>query len=165
MAELLSAPRQVLVVQVNRTYEPDALAAIRADIVNAIQTGVWVIGPGVTYRLESLPNLGGVQVLGRTEPEEPPQETSQSANLFRSHDEPVVTGAAAEKRRIMQRLHDYREEHGAGCWDAVSECAGTGITPELLRDMYNGNGKWNLDDWRRVNKALDKAEKKGAKKS
>ena len=35
---------------------------------------------------------------------------------------------------------------------------GHGITPEMLRDLCLGAVKLLMDDWRRINKALDKLE-------
>ena len=63
---------------------------------------------------------------------------------------------ASEKRAILDRLRRFREAHKPGCLDAVAAKAGSRFTPEHLRDVLLGNAVMPIDDWRKVNRALDK---------
>lgn len=68
-----------------------------------------------------------------------------------------------EKRAILARLKAWREAHGPGCLNVLAKKVGHGITAEMLRDLCLGAVKLPIEDWRRINKALDKLEEEERK--
>ena len=64
-----------------------------------------------------------------------------------------------EKRRILQRLKEYRAANGPGCLEEVSQrtrTRGGVLSVMTLRDVLNGDAVLPVQDWRRIGRALDK---------
>lgn len=149
----IPSEKQILVVRV-----PDVAGQskeVRDYIIESLQLGVLVLAPGVSYKLEELPDLGGVKVFGG------PQEladlvTYESGGLILTECADLAASEGAEKRDILARLQRYRKEYGAGCLTEVAGKCGKGITAETLRDMLIGNVVLTISDWRKVGRALDK---------
>lgn len=99
----------------------------------------------------------------REEPE-PQQDGPTPEEVLREKDVGSRSQAEAEdKRAILGRLQRYRKVHGLGCLDAVAKKGGASVTPELLRDVLNGNVVMGIEAWRRIGKALDKLEEEERK--
>lgn len=77
---------------------------------------------------------------------------------FRAHGNlPKFTGkSGGEKQAILMRMLLYRDKKGLGCWNALCELAGKSITPDLCRGICLGQVSPEIEDWRKINKALDK---------
>lgn len=46
------------------------------------------------------------------------------------------------------------EELQARGWGAVQLAERTGLSPQEIRDFVNGEGRWNINEWERVARAL-----------
>lgn len=148
--------KQVLVVRVPESAGP--ARDLRDYIIESIQMGVLVLAPGVSYKLEELPNLGGVKIFGTAQDYQDLSDlvTYESGGLIFTESADLSTGEGAEKREILGRLQRYRKAYGAGCLTEVARKSGKGITAETLRDMLIGNVVLTIGDWRKVGRALDK---------
>ena len=88
----------------------------------------------------------------------PPDETVPQT-LLREHSiaEPAMTGrGSTEKAAILDRLRQYRKDHGLGCLAIVAEKAGRDITDDVLRGVLQGKVTLDIKGWRQIGKALDK---------
>lgn len=155
---------------------------LRDHIAESFPLGCAVLPEEITSQIITVPDLGGVKVWSGLDLD--PGSYIQRGELTVSQKdvltyveaapevkkapaaEPKITTAskiAEEKRTILARLKAWREAHGPGCLDAVAKKAGHGITPEMLRDLCLGAVKLPIEDWRRINKALDKLEEEERK--
>lgn len=97
-------------------------------------------------------------------------ESAKSPAVLRAHDRDLSGGQPAEKRnalvdkqRVQQRLCDYRQKHGLGCFDAVARAArNKEVTSTTLRDIVIGQAVIPASVWRAVDRALDKVEQSAA---
>lgn len=156
---------------------------LRDHIAESFQLGCAVLPEELASQIIAVPDLGGVRVwsgldldpggyIQRGELTVCKQggltyvEAAEGAAPAAPDRKPANATAgkvAEEKRAILSRLKAWREAHGPGCLDAVAKKAGHGITPEMLRDMCLGAVKLQIEDWRRINKALDKLEEEERK--
>lgn len=150
-----------------------SLRELRDYVIESVQMGVLVLSSRYAYKLDTMPELGGVDVMGGElytdyllrgsleQTEEEPEEPAGEPPLLRAHDEPVKYAGRTgeEKRRIFQRLQKYRESHGKGCLDAVAERAGREISADVLRELLIGGMTISIAHWRRIDRALDVLEK------
>ena len=153
--------KQVLVVRL-----PDKAEAtcreMRDYIVESIQLGVLVVTQGVTYRVETMPDLGGVLVFGGSA--SAGKTDSWSTFHLPPDPEPVPDSDTAqepdlgeEKRRIRDRLQRYRDANGLGCLEAVAKKTRTKgrINSGVLRDLLIGAAALPIADWRKIDLALN----------
>ena len=152
-------------------------AELRDHIAESLPLGCAVLPEEITSQIITVPDLGGVKIwsgldldpggyIQRSELTVSEQdgltyvEAAPEAREAPAADPKPTTSSkiAEEKRMILVRLKAWREAHGPGCLDAVAKKVGRGITPEMLRDLCLGAVKLSIEDWRRVNKALDKLE-------
>lgn len=156
---------------------------LRDCIVESLSMGCAVLPEEIEGQIVSLPDLGGVKVwsgldidpggyiqrgaLAVGEKDGLPYVDAADDGAPAAPDvkpaKPTAGKVAEEKRAILARLKAWREAHGPGCLDAVAKKAGHGITPEMLRDLCLGAVKLLMDDWRRINKALEKLEEEERK--
>ena len=69
----------------------------------------------------------------------------------------AMTGrGSTEKAAILDRLRQYRKDHGLGCLAIVAEKAGRDITDDVLRGVLQGEVTLDIKGWRQIGKALDK---------
>lgn len=157
--------RNVLMVKVP-AGEGVELAACRDYIIESLQKGVVVMKREWVYTLESLPISCGVAVAGgppavrEQDGERAAQGPEKGAALLRESDAAQLAAQAerAEKQRILQRLRDYRTANGLGCLSAVAaktRSRGT-ISAAVLRDVLNSSAPLPIEDWRKIDRALDR---------
>lgn len=152
--------KQVLVVRLPDKAETDC-QKMRDYIVGSLQLGVLVVNQGVTYRVEELPDLGGVVVFdgsaeeGKTESWTtfhllPDQENAPKTDTLQEPD------FGTEKRAIRDRLQRYRDSNGLGCLEAVSKKTRSKgrINAGVLRDLLVGATTLTITDWRKIDAAL-----------
>lgn len=175
--EEVDSGKKILVATI-QNWTRERSEELRDVIAESLPLGVAVVPDDLNWNIIDLPDLGGVTAWGGQDfdpvgyiqrgelavfakdgltyveaANDGPQE-AVAADAKKSTESKV----AEEKRAILARLKAWREAHGPGCLDAVAKKAGHGITPEMLRDLCLGAVKLLMDDWRRINKALDKLE-------
>lgn len=158
-------------------------AELRDHIAESLPLGCAVLPEDITSQIITVPDLGGVKVwsgldidpggyiqrgaLAVGEKDGLPYVEAADDGAPAAPDvkpaKPTAGKVPEEKRAILARLKAWREANGPGCLDAVAKKAGHGITPEMLRDLCLGAVKLLMDDWRRINKALDKLEEEERK--
>lgn len=158
-------------------------AELRDHIAESLPLGCAVLPEEITSQIITVPDLGGVRIWSGLDLDPGGYiqrgelavcakdgltyvETAEGAAPAAPDRKPAQSTAgkaAEEKRAILSRLKAWREAHGPGCLDAVAKKAGHGITPEMLRDLCLGAVKLLMDDWRRINKAMDKLEEEERK--
>lgn len=157
--------RQVLVVRIPEKGN-DSAREIRDYIIECLKMGVLVVGQGLTYKLETMPDLGGVQVFGGLEtaaehmdsmpatadPAEPgaPQQPKRK----RRSEAEIAEEERLEKRRIMDRFRNFRKVNGLGCFKPLAQQCG--ISDSELRDLHNGATVADLKILKKIDKGLDK---------
>lgn len=181
--EEVASGNKILVATI-QNWTRERSEELRDVIAESLPLGVAVVPDDMNWNIIDLPDLGGVTVWGGqdfdpfryinreglnvyekdgltyvdaakdTKPDEDPKAEADDCGSKKT----TAGKMAEEKRAIMNRLKKWREDHGPGCLDAVAKKAGHGITPEMLRDLCLGAVKLLMDDWRRINKALDKLE-------
>ena len=152
--------KQVLVVRLPDKTDTDC-QKMRNYIVGSLQLGVLVVNQGVTYRVEELPDLGGVMVFGGSAEE----DKTDSWTTF--HLPPVLEAVpesdteqepdiGAEKRAVRDRLQRYRDANGLGCLEAVAKKTRSKgrINASTLRDLLVGAATLPVTDWRKIDAAL-----------
>ena len=138
--------------------------AYRDYILESLQTGVLVLPSEFSCEVMELPPLGGVEVrevpltaIPALGPEDGNTPVSQAP-----------TGCGAEvKQAIVQRLKAYRTAQGLGSLEALSvktaHQKGKRISVETLRYICgDGAPKMPLEDWLKIEKALNTLEQKGS---
>ena len=146
-----------------------SLRELRDYIIESVQLGVLVLNSRSTYRMETMPDLGGVLIMGDelytplcgTDGDADPGSADDTGTetVLRAHDAPKYSGRAGEeKRAIFDRLLRYRDKYGLGCLDAVAEKTGGKISAETLREVLVGGISIPIEDWRRIGRALEKLE-------
>lgn len=162
MSEVMD--RQVLVVRLPDRSDVTA-RELRDYIVESLQLGVLVLSQGVTFKLEELPDLGGVKVSGDRIEEagfvlkhgiERAELPAQINDLDGLAPAPSLSPEAEEKQVILARLKRFRSEFGPGCLENLSRRCGKGLGSEVLRGVCLGEAVLPITDWRRINKALDR---------
>ena len=185
MGDVKELTRPILVAympdKLNRDWEE-----VRRYILECLKMGVLVLDKSISLEVLRLPELGGVAVRGDRggliwglnpagEPEpvpktdtmkkpEPVPEADTGNEMqptpFRAHDGPDIKysgKAGAEKRRIRDRMTRFRAEKGLGCWTALAKAIrGQHVTEEDLRSIHLGQCSPPIQDWRAIDKALDK---------
>lgn len=146
-----------------------SLRELRDYIIESVQLGVLVLNSRSTYRMETMPDLGGVVIMGGelydpilwADVDEDAQSGDDAGGngVLRSHDIPKYSGRAGEeKRAIFDRLQRFRDKYGLGCLDAVAEKTGGKISVETIRELLVGGISIPIEDWRRIGRALEKLE-------
>lgn len=140
---------------------------LRDYILESLAQGVLVLTEDASCEVMELPPLGGVAV-ATTERElsitEQSDLTTETENRNTNPEFPATDKSeGAEKRAIVQRLKDYRNAHGRGCLDKVSEKTAhrkeARILVDTLRDIAADRApKMGLPEWRKIAKALDALE-------
>ena len=154
---------EVLVVYTPQDTAID-LTEMRDYVIDSIAHGVLVIPMNYVIKIQPVAPIVLVNRSDKMETDPIPNDEL----VFRAHDvvddnpgKKILT-IKDEKRLILARLQKYRSDHGLGCLADVSKTAGAGISDTMLRDLTAGRGsQMGISDWRRINAALDKLEKKG----
>ena len=168
----VSKPRDVMVIHFPYAVQDvERLAEIRDHVLMGINCGVLVLGRDMTYEMIQIPHdmltlicpvddVHRWMALGSPEPEPDPE--TEGPKLLREREFTRLTeqSEAETKRQILQRLKAWRDEHGAGCLDAVSRATRTRnrIDAMTLRDVLNGAAVLPIEDWRKIGLALDRLE-------
>lgn len=165
--EIIQGPLYpVLVVQVPNKGDRD-LVEVRDFILDSLEKGLLVVSNGTTYHWEEFPMLTGIHVVPAGL--EPEGETVIRAHDFEELASPllqtkkveVVSEDQAKKKKILERLRQYRNANGLGCLEAVAKaCRSNAITAMVLRDVVLGAAVLGMKDWMKIDRALDKLEKK-----
>ncbi len=127
--------------------------ALRDYVLESLKLGVLVLMDGVECEVMELPQLGKVEVV--TKPQAPPAQKAAAE----------ASSEGDEKRKILQRLTEYRKTHGLGCLKAVASATRTKgqINDNTLRMILTGDApSMPIEDWRRINRALQRLEAKEA---
>ena len=132
----------VLVVRVPVMSAEDKLA-LREGIASSIVDGLLLLEDGLVYEVVDLPlPRAWTPLFQEDTPEpEPPKPTGRNA---------------AEKRKILERLRRYRQEHGLGCFAVLAAACGEGVTETTLRNLYSGDEVQPIQVWRQVGAGLAK---------
>lgn len=133
----------------------DELRDVRDFVMESLGKGVLVLGPGYGYTVETLPDRVLVEQQG-PEPvvlreKEVPQVSIPPTPKGRK------ASPAQRKREILERLKEYREKHGQGCFASLEDKAG--VNADLLRGLLTGETKADMATWEAVDKALNRLEK------
>lgn len=135
------------------------LRELRDYVLESLAVGVIVLGSGMSYKLEDVPELGGAVIradVGLLREHSAAPEPGKRRG--RSPKPPAGAGQEyVEKNRILERLKRYREKNGLGCLAAVAVKTGR-LSQEDLRAMLNAERKFEFSDYLLVDRALDKVE-------
>lgn len=144
--------REILIVTVPGNISAESRTALRNYVAESLRTGVLVLGVDETWEVANLPELGGAVVQGlqpdkkRDCPgQEPPKEDKETSHFSGP--------GAREKRRIYDRLRQYRAGNGLGCLTVLSDVSGGTVTETDLRDALAAN-RLPMEVWQRIDKAL-----------
>ena len=133
----------------------DELRDVRDFVMESLEKGVLVLGPGYGYSVETLPDRVLVEQLW------PEPVVLREKDLSQMPEPPKSRGRKASpaqrKREILERIKAYREKNGQGCFASLEDNAG--INADLLRGLLTGETKADMATWEAVDKALDKLEK------
>ena len=138
--------------------------AYRDYILESLQTGVLVLPSEVSCEVMELPPLGGAEVR-EFSPVVAPVLGPECWNTPASQ---TPTGCnVVMKRAIVQRLKAYRTAQGLGSLEALSvktaHQKGKRVSAETLRNICgDGAPKMPLEDWLKIEKALNTLEQKGS---
>lgn len=146
----------VLVVRVPDLPAEDR-ARLRAELAESIREGVMLLDMAMKYEVVDLPLLRPwppVLVQGEAEARDSEGPAKYPPPL-RSRSDPRT---AAEKVAILARLGAYRKEKGLGSFEPLARACGGGVTPEIIRILYNGEAAYPIDVWRRVGRGLAKLD-------
>lgn len=146
---------KVLVVTVPAAPDGD-ICQMRDYVKESLEQGVLVVGAGVQWELLELPELGGVWVQGTGGPGEASTPVTPSETNLEGKAAFAGCGAK-EKRRIYERLRNYRDRHGLGSLEPLADAAGQELTVTELRDALLGH-KLPMDTWRAIGAALSRLE-------
>ena len=144
----------VLVVRVP-VMEAEERARLRAELAESIREGVMLLDMAMKYEVVDLPlprPWPPVLVQGEAEARDNEGPAKYPPPL-RSRSDPRT---AAEKVSILARLGAYRKDKGLGSFEPLAEACGKGVTPEVIRILYNGEAAYPIDVWRRVGRGLAK---------
>lgn len=128
-------------------------ARLRAELAESIREGVMLLDLTMKYEVVDLPlprPWPPVLVQGEEEAGDGPGKYPPP---MRPRRDPRT---AAEKVSIMARLGAYRKEKGLGSFEPLARACGGGVTPEVIRILYNGEATYPIDVWRRVGRGLAK---------
>jgi len=145
----------LLLVRVPYSEEISGHAKLRDYILESLPLGVLVLDENITCEVMELPRLGSVDVV--TEPQAPPAQEVTAE----------TSSEGDEKRKILQRLTEYRKVHGLGCLKTVASTTRTKgkINDNTLRMILTGDAPpMPIEDWRRIDRALQRLEEKEAAK-
>ena len=146
----------LLIVTVPASMNVTTMAAVRDYVAGSLPTGVLVLEDCMTWEVTDLPELGGTVVQGNQPDEsgdcpgeDPPIDNKGTASHFSGP-------GAREKRRIYDKLQQYRADNGLGCLTVLSNVSGGKVTETELRDALGAN-QLPIEVWRRIDKALQAA--------
>ena len=147
--------REVLVVRIFGEAEPDRLAKLREYVIESILRDVLVITGDITMDIEELPAIGmdhpDVIVKAETKPEPKAEERPKRKENKTNRE---------EKQEILQRLHEYRQRSGPGCFGDVARTTNVkSITTDVVRLVALGDATLTIAEWRAIGRALDQLEK------
>lgn len=144
----------IVVVKCPKTLV-DELRDVRDFVMESLEKGVLVLGPGYGYSVETLPD----RVLVEQQGPEPVVLRKKGVPKVPIPPKPQGKKAspAQRKREILERLKAYREKNGQGCFASLEDKAG--INANLLRGLLTGETKADMATWEAVDKALDNLEK------
>lgn len=134
---------------------------LRDYILESLAQGVLVLTEDASCEAMELPQLGGVMVEAKEQPDLTPEAEGQITN-------PELPAAdqsgGAEKRAILQRLQAYRDSNGLGSLSAVSARTAHSklerLSVEDLRGVLTGDRNLPIEDWRKIARALNRLEGK-----
>lgn len=143
------------------------LSEMRDYVVESLRKGVLILDHGVAMAVQRIPLLGTgepavdvvikEQELPQKEEDEEKPVPQSGTKVLREHDVSFMGAGGAEKRRIHRRMCAYRTERGLGCWDAlIAAVRKKHITVDVLRQLYGGEISASIEDWRAIDKGLDK---------
>ena len=135
----LGMTRPVLVVRLPCAAKAETLTEMRDYVLSSLQIGLLVLGDGITYAMEDFPALAS----GET----PEVEVHGAVQPGRG---------SKEKMEILDRLRQYRNQHGLGCLGQLAKRCGRGVTEDLLRGLLTGTQRADLQLWRRIGAGLDR---------
>ena len=147
--------REVLVVRIPGEVEPDRLAKMREYVIESILRDVLVITGDITMDIEEVPAIGMdhpdviVEAETKSEPqaEERPKRRENKTNR-------------EEKQEILQKLLDYRQRSGPGCFGDVARKTNVkSITADVVRLVALGDATLTIAEWRAIGRALEQLEK------
>ena len=147
--------REVLVVRIPGEVEPDRLAKMREYVIESILRDVLVITGDITMDIEEVPAIGMdhpdviVEAETKSEPqaEERPKRRENKTNR-------------EEKQEILQKLLDYRQRSGPGCFGDVARKTNVkSITADVVRLVALGDATLTVAEWRAIGRALEQLEK------
>ena len=144
---------------------------LRDYILESLAKGVLVLTEDASCEVLELPPLGKVAVVETGQAilttEQPDSAVEAEGQVTNSEYPATDRSEGAEKRAIVQRLKHYRSANGRGCLDKVSEKTAhrkeARISADTLRDIAADLApKMELSEWRKIARALDALEAKGA---
>ena len=149
--------REVLVVRVPGGTEPDRLSKMREYVIESILRDVLVITNEMNMSIEEVPAIGmehvAVDVVAtpaaKPEPKKEERPKQKEGITIRE-----------EKQNILQRLLDYRQRSGPGCFGDVARKTNVkSITADVVRLVALGDATLTIAEWRAIGRALDQLEK------
>lgn len=138
---------KVMVVRVPGDPELGVMEQIRDYTIASLAAGVFVIGAKWEHMMLDVGEICGVIVGGDAGAALTAEEDAQSGHV-------QFTGrGSAEKRRVFNRLREWRAANGLGC--LVQLAAPLGVTDDYLRRAMLGEVTLDLGEWLRIDAALD----------
>lgn len=160
----------ILLVRVPETKLED-LRALRDFILESlVLSGLLVLPEDVTLEVMELPTLSGVEIAHLEGAEIPsavrPAADAGSLSSVEAAAEAEVVSqhqpAAEEKQAILQRLKAYRDAHGLGSLENVSQKTARNkaqrLSADILRMVLTGDTTLPMDEWMKIGRALDLLE-------
>ena len=149
--------REVLMIRVPGGSEPDRLSKLREYVIESILRDVLVITNEMTVSIEEVPAIGmehaDVNVVVT------PAEQAEPKTEERPKRRENITNRE-EKQNILQRLLDYRQRSGPGCFGDVARKTNVkSITADVVRLVALGDATLTIAEWRAIGRALDQLEK------
>ena len=138
---------------------------LRDYILESLARGVLVLTEDASCEVLELPPLGGVEITIT----ETPNLTEEAERQITNPELPATGPSEGdEKRAILQRLKNYRADHGPGCLAVVSARTARRkdrrISDDVLRHICaDGAPKLPMEDWRSIGRALDLLEQAEAR--
>ena len=137
---------KVMVVRVPGDPELGVMEQIRDYTIASLAAGVFVIGAKWEHAMLDVGEICGV-IVGDAEAAQAPEEEDPQGTVK------FAGKGAAEKRRIYNRLLEWRCANGLGCLAQLA--APLGVTDDYLRRAMLGSVTLDLNEWLRVDAALD----------
>lgn len=118
----------------------EAKDQLRAELEASILEGLLLLEDGQCYEVAELPLPRGYAPLLQEDPPPPPPSGRNGS----------------EKRRIWERLQQYRRKHGLGSFAFLANACGADVTETTLRNLYSGDEAAPIQVWRQIGVGLDK---------